>query len=126
MPSKGGLTAAQRGDVRVAPMARQHGEQHGAEQVAFGGGIRAGERQRTVRHPGVEQSGLLEIVDEERQLPERRDRGRRIPFDVNPAGKGVRDRRPSLNHRLFTRRLSKNILLVRFHPGRFRRFGHNS
>jgi hypothetical protein len=84
--------AAERGDVRIAAMARQHRQQHGAEQVALGAGIRAGKRQGTVSYPGVEQSGLFEVVDEERQLPERRDRGRRIPLDVDPAGEGVRDR----------------------------------
>jgi hypothetical protein len=72
---RGDRIAAERGDVRVAPMARQNGEQHRAEQVASGGGIRAGERQRAVRHPGVEQPGLFEVVDEEWQLPKRRDRG---------------------------------------------------
>jgi hypothetical protein len=45
-----------------------------------------------VCNPGVEQVGLLQVVDEEWQLPERRDRRGRIPFDVDPAGKGVRNR----------------------------------
>jgi hypothetical protein len=35
---------AQRSDVRVAPMSGQHGQHHSAEQVALGGGIRAGQR----------------------------------------------------------------------------------
>jgi hypothetical protein len=104
-------------------MARQHRQHHGAKQVAFGGRIRAGEQQRAVRHPGVEQPSLLEIVDEERQLPERRDRGCRVLFNIDAAGEGVRDRRPGLNHRLFTPRVSQNSLLLRFHPASVRRFG---
>jgi hypothetical protein len=39
------------------------------------------------------------------------------PFGVDPAGEGVRDRRPDLNHWLFTLRVSQNDLLWRFHPG---------
>jgi len=71
-------------------MAGQYRQQHGAEQVALPGGIRAGERQRAVRHPAVEQAALLQVVDEERQLPEWRDRRGRIPLDMNSAGEGVR------------------------------------
>ena len=90
MPSKGGFTGSQRGDVGVAAMARQHRQHHGAEQVALLGGIIAGEKLRAVRHPGVEQVGLFQVVDEKWQLAEWGDRGGRIPFDVNPAGEGVR------------------------------------
>jgi hypothetical protein len=84
--------AAQRGDMRVAAMPGQHRQQHGAEQVALLRRIRTGERKRTVRHPGVEQPGLFEVVDEEGQLPERRDWRRRVPPNMHPTGKGVRYR----------------------------------
>ena len=73
-------------------MAGQHGQQYRAQQVALLRGIIAGQRQWAVRHKGVKQSRLLEIVDEERQLPEWRDRRGRVPFDVNSAREGVRYR----------------------------------
>jgi len=50
------------------------------------GGIIAGEKLRAVRHPAVEQAALLQEVDEKWQLAEWRDRGGRIPFNVDPAG----------------------------------------
>jgi hypothetical protein len=94
------LTGSQRslvmqpGDVCIAPMAGQHRQHHGAPhirsecavQVALLRGIIAGEKLRAVRHPAVEQAALLQEVDEKWQLAEWRDRGGRIPFNVDPAG----------------------------------------
>ncbi|MGD0109737.1 MAG: hypothetical protein ABSC06_37785 [Rhodopila sp.] len=84
--------AAQRGDVRVAAMAGQHRQHHGAKQVALLRGVIAGEKLRAVRHSAVEQAALLQEVDEKWQLAEWRDRGGRIPFDVDSAGEGLRYR----------------------------------
>jgi hypothetical protein len=42
---------------------------------------------------------------------------------MDPAGEGVRYRRLCLNHGLFTLRVNKDVLCLRFHLGRFRRFG---
>ena len=47
------------------------------------------QRQRTVRHPGIEQAAQLEKFDEERQLPKRRRRRRRVPFHMHPATEGI-------------------------------------
>ena len=57
------------------------------------------------------------------QLPERGDRGRRVPFNVDPTSEGVGYRRVNLNRGLFTRRVSDDGLFLRFHARRFRRFG---
>ena len=49
------------------------------EQVELLRGIIAGKRQWTVRHKGVKQRSLFQIVDEERQLPEWCDRRSSVP-----------------------------------------------
>ena len=64
-------------------MAGQDRQQQGAQNIALARRVRAPQRQRTVRHPGIEQAAQLEEFDEERQLPERRCRRRRVPFDVH-------------------------------------------
>jgi len=104
-------------------MTGQHRQQHGAEQVALGWGIGAGQPERAVRHPGVEQAGLLQVVDEERKLARRRDRGLRVPFDMDTAGECVRDGRPWLNLRLLTLRVNYQTLLFCAHGGGLCRFG---
>ena len=110
--------APERGDVGVAPMTGQHRQQHGAEQVTLARCVWAAQPERAVRHPGLEQAGLLEIVDEEGELAERRDRRRGVPFDMDPAGKGVRGRGPCINCWLFTRGVSDQIPMCRAHAGR--------
>src|SRR5207245_2692073 len=77
--------AAQRRNVGIAPMTGQNRQQHGAKQIALARGIRAAERQWAVRYPAIEQPALLQVLDEERQLPEWRHRRRRVPLHVNPA-----------------------------------------
>src|SRR3954454_21130901 len=106
MPSKGGVTA-QRRDVRIALMTGENRQQQRAEHVALARRIRTGERQRAVRHPAVEQATLLQVFDEKRQLTERRHRLRSIPLDVHPTAERVGNRRPFLNLRLLTRRVSQ-------------------
>ena len=102
--------AAQRGDVGVARVASQHGEHRRAENVALLGRIGAHVAQRTIGDEGVEQPALLEKVDEERQLPERRRRRLLIPFDMHRAKKAVEidaaRRLASDNQGLITRRVS--------------------
>jgi hypothetical protein len=104
-------------------MAGQQRQHHSAEQVALSGGVGAGEGQRAVRHPGVEQAGLFQVVDEERQLAERRDGCGRIPFDVDSTGEGVRYRRTHLNPGLFTLWVSNDGMMFGLHARRFPRFG---
>jgi len=113
--------AAQRGDVRVAAVPGQHRQHQRAERVALARRVRAGQVQRTVRHPFIKQTGLFQVIDEERQLTERRDRYLVVPFNANPAGKRVCRRRPGINRRLFTRWVNRQSLLVLFHSSLFRR-----
>jgi hypothetical protein len=65
--------------------------------------------QRAIRNESVEQTGRFQEIDEERQLPERRQRRPGIPFDTHLAGKTVevyaRRRTFVFNRRLFTRRV---------------------
>src|SRR4029453_15905439 len=70
---------AQRRNVRITPMPGQNRQHQRAQHVALARRIRADERQRTIRHPAVEQAALLQIFYEERQLSERRDGLRRAP-----------------------------------------------
>src|SRR3954463_13014484 len=44
---------------------------------------------------------------------------------MDPAGKGVRDRRPGFNHWLLTLQVSQNDPVLRFHPSRCRRCGQD-
>jgi hypothetical protein len=108
--------------VSIPPVAGQHGQHHGAEQVAFARGIRAGQVQRTIRHPGIEQVGLLQKVDEEWQLSKGCHRRRIIPFDVDPAGERVHRRGRFINWRLFTRGVRDRDLSMLFHSRRIQRF----
>src|SRR5260221_9449235 len=55
-------------------MPGQHRQQPRAEDIALSRRIRARVMQRTVRHQAVEQPALLEVLDEERELSERRHR----------------------------------------------------
>ena len=117
--------AAQRGHMRIPTMAGQHRQHHRAEQVSRLRCVRAGERQQAIGDPGVEQSGLLQVIDEEWQLPKWRDRCCCIPLDVDPAREGVRCRRVNFNRGLFTRRVSQNRICSCPHPRRFQRFGQH-
>src|SRR5215469_3347943 len=76
-----------------------------------------------IRHPAVEQAALLQILNEERQLPERRDRRRGVPLNVHAAAKGIGDRRPLLYLRLLARRVRDALTQICFHTGPMRRFG---
>ena len=98
--------AAQRRHVRVTPMPGQHRQHHRAEYIALGGRVRAHVMQRAIRHEAVEQSALLEVLDEERQLPERRHRRPAVPFHMDAPSKSIGHHRPGrhpLHHRLLTR-----------------------
>ena len=64
---------------------------------------------QATRDPAVEQAGLLQVFDEERQLTERCDRRARVPLDIDTARVGIdwnRSRGDWLKQRLFTRRVS--------------------
>src|SRR3954471_7679042 len=93
------------------------------EHVALARRIRTGERQRAVRHPAVEQATLLQVFNEERQLTERRHRLRSIPLDVHLTAERVGNRRPFLNLRLLTRRVSQRNRQICRHLQAIRRFG---
>ena len=70
-------------------MTRQNRQQHCPQQVALGRGVRTAERQRAIRHPTGEQPSLLQILDEERQLAQRRHSSTTVPLDVHPTGENV-------------------------------------
>jgi len=103
--------AAQRRDMRVAPVAGEHGKHHRAENVPPPRRVRAQIAQRTVGHQGVEQSGRFEEVDEERQLPKRSHRRLMVPFNPDWTKETVEidPFRPPLryNQGLFTRQVRR-------------------
>ena len=45
--------------------------------------------QWAILHPGIEYAARLQEVDEEGQLSQGGDRGRRVPLDVDTASEGV-------------------------------------
>jgi hypothetical protein len=103
--------AAQRRDMRVALVAGEHGEHRRSHNVVSVGHVRTAVAQRTVGHQGVKQSARLEEMDEERQLPKRRQRRLVIPFHtdrtketakIDPARRLRRD-----NQGLFTKPVSR-------------------
>lgn len=49
--------------MRIALMTGENRQQQRAEHVALARRIRAGERQRAVRHPAIEQAALLQKSD---------------------------------------------------------------
>ena len=104
-------------------MPGQNRQQQRPQNVAFGRRVRAQQRQRTVRHPGIEQPAELEELDEERQLPERRRRRRRVPFDVHPAAKAIGTQtnrfRQIFYRRLLTRRVSRESFDKLRHSSRY-------
>src|SRR5204863_7862943 len=97
--------ASQRRDMGVAIMARQNRQQHGSQQIVLGWGIRAAEGQRAIRHPASEQSSLLQILDEEGQLAQRRHKPVAVPLDMHTTGKCLRRRGKLLYRWLFTLRV---------------------
>ena len=109
--------------MRIALMPGQNRQQQSAQDVALGRRVRAGQRQRTVRHPGIEQAAQLEKLDEERQLPERRRRRRRVPFDVHPPAEGIGVQtncfRQKFYRRLLTRRVSRKSFDMLRHASRY-------
>src|SRR5271165_6250133 len=103
--------AAQRRDMRVAPVAGEHGENRRSQNVASVGRVRTPVAQRTVGDQGVKKSARLEEMDEERQLPKRRQRRLVIPFHSDRTKETVKihaaRRLPGDNQGLFTRRVSR-------------------
>ena len=79
-----------------------------------------------IRRPAVEQAALLQILNEERQLSQRRARCRGVPLDVDTAGKGIGDRRPLLYLRLLTYRASDSFAQICSHSSLIRRFGRSA
>jgi hypothetical protein len=83
----------------------------------------AQERKYTLMRAQADTNPLLQVLDEERQLAEWCHRRRRVPLHVNPTGVGVSDRRPCLNLRLLTLRVSDQTRRFCPHRDSFRRFG---
>ena len=105
--------AAQRRDVRIALVSSQHRQHRRAQNVAGLGRIRALVVQRTIGDERIEQTRSLQKVDEERQLTQRRESRRVIPFDPHRTGETVdhqrlrpRRRDSKRNRRLFTCRVN--------------------
>ena len=81
--------AAQRRDVRIAPLPRESRQKHRSQDVPLRRRVRARVVQRAVRHQRVEAAADFQVFGEERQVTQRRRRRIRIPFDVDRAAEGV-------------------------------------
>ena len=105
--------AAQRRDMRIALVAGQHRQHRRPQHVARLGRVRARVVQRAIRDERLEQTRRLQKIDEERQLAERRESRRMVPFDPHRTGEtvhndGAAGAGPKRNRRLFTRRVNAN------------------
>ena len=68
---------------------RKSRKNEGGEHRALVGGIVSDIVQRAALHPDIKDTTDLQEVDEERQLPKRRDRRFRVPLDVDTVPEGV-------------------------------------
>jgi hypothetical protein len=118
--------AAQRRDMGIALVSRQHGKHRRAENVALLGRVGARIAQRTIGDKGVEQPALLEKIDEERELPERRRRRFLVPFHMHGSKKAVEidagRRLASDNQGLFTQWVSGRRRRIVHHAPKNARF----
>ena len=103
--------AAQRRDMRVAPVAGEHREHRRAQNVAPLRRVRAHVAQRAIGHERLKQPARLEEVDEERQLTKRRHRRFTVPFNANRTKETVEidalPTPPADNYGLFTRQVRR-------------------
>ena len=81
--------AAQRRDVRVAPLACKDRQHRRPQDVPLRRRVRARVMQRAVRHQRVKAAADLQVFGEERQVTQGRRRCIRVPFDVDRAAEGV-------------------------------------
>ena len=81
--------AAQRRDVRIAPVSGQDRQNRRAQHIALRRRIRARVDQRAVRHQGIEPAAQLQVFSKEGQVSERRYRGIRVPFHLHRTGIGI-------------------------------------
>jgi hypothetical protein len=81
--------ATERRDMGVTLVPRQHRQHRRSQHIAFFRRVRARVMQRTICHESVKQAGGFQKIDEERQLPKRRQRRLGIPFDMHWAGETV-------------------------------------
>jgi hypothetical protein len=85
--------AAQRRDVRVAPVAGQQPEHQRAQHVALVRGVAAAVLQRAARHPALEDTGGGQELREEHQLAVRSGRSTLVPAHVHAPAQRVHDLR---------------------------------
>jgi hypothetical protein len=113
----------------VALVAGQHSEHRRPQNVALLWRVGTAVAQRTVGDQGVEQSARLEEMDEERQLPKRRQRRLVIPFDTDRAKVTVEIDaiRPFVRHnqRLLTRWVARKARGIARHALDNARFASN-
>ena len=81
--------APERRYVSITLVPRQHRQHRRSQNIAFFRRVRARVMQRAIRHESVEQAARFQKIDEERQLPKRRQRRLGIPFDMHRAGETV-------------------------------------
>ena len=89
---------AQGGDVGVAVLSRQPGQRHRAQEIGDERRVGAGEGERAGLHEVSPQPGGGQKLTEENELAQRRDRGVRIPFDMETPPVRVDHQRP-VEHR---------------------------
>ena len=69
-------------------------ETQGPDKITLRRRVGAGQIKRAVVHQRIEQPALLQIVNEKRQLAQRRHRRLGVPFHMNPPAESVNGKRP--------------------------------
>ena len=91
-------------------MPRQNRQHSRSQHIAFFWRVRARVMKRAIRNESIEQAAPFQKIDEERQLPERRQRRLGIPFDMHRPGETVEahalQRAFVFNRRLLTRKVN--------------------
>ena len=85
--------------------------------------------QRAIRNESIEQAAPFQKIDEERQLPERRQRRLGIPFDMHRPGETVEahalQRAFVFNRRLLTRKVNGGTRKIGHYANDNARFSSN-
>src|SRR5208282_2960843 len=115
--------------MSITLVPRQNRQHSRSQHIAFFWRVRARVMQRAIRNESIEQAAPFQKIDEERQLPERRQRRLGIPFDMHRPGETVEahalQRAFVFNRRLLTRKVNGGTRKIGHYANDNARFSSN-
>src|SRR5208283_1696781 len=115
--------------MSITLVPRQNRQHSRSQHIAFFWRVRARVMQRAIRNESIEQAAPFQKIDEERQLPERRQRRLGIPFDMHRPGETVEAhalrRAFVFNRRLLTRKVNGGMRKIGHYANDNARFSSN-